>query len=117
MYGADVDIAHHKLCLLKGAFNAATDTSDHIECSNRKPLDFEDSRPRSYRQFWIMRNLQSEFGHTGRMDWIELGCTCAKRNDTYSMCEWRRLGSACAFDTPLASYSNVLEIYFVYLKH
>ena len=25
--------------------------TDHIECSKRKPLDFEDSRLRSHRQF------------------------------------------------------------------
>ena len=29
--------------------------TDHSECSNRKPFDFED------------RNLQSEFGHKGRI--------------------------------------------------
>ena len=40
-------------CLLKGALNATTDTSDHIECSNRKPLDFENSRPRSLIQFFV----------------------------------------------------------------
>ena len=26
--------------------------TDHSECSNRKPFDFEDSRPRSLRQFF-----------------------------------------------------------------
>ena len=81
--------------------------TDHIECSNRKPVDFEDSRPRSDRQFWIMRNLQSELGHTGRMVRIEQGCTCTKRSDTYSSCEWQRRRSACGFDTCLASPSNV----------
>ena len=44
---------YHKFCLLKGAHNATTDTSDHIECSNRKPLDFENSRPRSLIQFFV----------------------------------------------------------------
>ena len=82
--------------------------TDHIDCSNRKPLDYEDSRPRSYRQFWIVSNLQSEFGHTGRMVWIELGCTCTKRNDTYGTCEWRRLRSACAFDTSLLHTATFL---------
>ena len=56
---------------------------------------------------WIMRNLQSEFGHTSRMFWIELDCTCTKRSDTYSTCEWGRLRLACTFDTSLASHNNV----------
>ena len=81
--------------------------TDHIEYLNRKPLEFEDSRPRSHRQYLVMRNLQSEFGHTSRMFWIELDCTCTKRSDTYSTCEWGRLRLACAFDTSLASHNNV----------
>ena len=83
---------------------------DHVECSNRKPLDFEDSRPHLHRQFLDheeSKKFESEFGHTGHM-----GCTCTKRNDTASTYEWRRLRSACAFDTSLASHSNVFVIYF-----
>ena len=45
------------------------------DCSNRKPLDLRTATPVHTDNFWIMRNLQSEFGHTGRMVWIELGCT------------------------------------------
>ena len=80
---------------------------DHIEFSNSKPLDFDNSRPRLLRQFLDHDHLQSEFGHTGRMVWIELGCTCNKRNNTYSTCEWQRLRSACAFDKSLSSQNNV----------
>ena len=35
--------------------------------------------------FWIMRNLQSEFGHTGRMAWIELGCMCTREMTLWHM--------------------------------
>ena len=42
--------------------------------SNRKSLDLRTVVHTD--NFWVMRNLQSEFGHTGRMVWIELGCTC-----------------------------------------
>ena len=42
------------------------------------------------------------------MVWIELGCTCHKRNDTYSMCEWWKLRSACAFYTSPALHSHFL---------
>ena len=50
--------------------------TDH--CSNRKPLDLRTVAPAHTDEFWIMRNLQSEFGHTGRMVWIKLGCTCTR---------------------------------------
>ena len=78
--------------------------TDHIECSNKKNLwVLRTVAPVQIDNFWIMRNLQSKLGHTGRMVWIELGCTCTKRSDT------ERLTSACAFDTCLALHSNVFH--------
>ena len=49
-----------------------------IDCSNRIPVDLRTVAPVHTDIFWIMRNLQSEFGHTGRMVWIALGCTCTR---------------------------------------
>ena len=45
-----------------------------FDCSNRKPLNLRRVAPVHTDNFWIMRNLQKEFGHTGGMAWIELGC-------------------------------------------
>ena len=46
--------------------------------SSKKPLDLRTVAPVHTDNFWIMRNQQSEFGHTGRMVWIGLGCTCTR---------------------------------------
>ena len=56
--------------------------TDHIECSNKKLWILRTVDPVQIDNFWIMRNLQSELGHTGRMVGIELGCTCTKKSDT-----------------------------------
>ena len=41
-------------------------------------LVFRTVAPVHIENFRNMRNLQSEFGHTGRMVRIELGCTCIR---------------------------------------
>ena len=49
-----------------------------IDRSHRKPLVLRTVVPVHVDNFWIMRNLQSEFGHAGRLVSIELGCTCTR---------------------------------------
>ena len=76
MYGVDVDIAHHSALSVKRRTKCYDRHKLIIDCSNRKTLDLRTIALVHTDSFWIMRNLQSEFGHTGRMVWIELGCTC-----------------------------------------
>ena len=79
----------------------------------KKNFGFEDSRPRSHRQFLDHEESTfSEFGHAGRMVWIELVCLYLyKWNDTYSMCDWRRLRTICAFETSLSSQLFVIDLF------
>ena len=84
-----------------------------IDCSNRKPLDLRTVAPVHTDNFWIMRNLQSEFGHTGRMLWIGLGCTCIREMTLIARANGEDQDQPVHSIHP--SLHNVFMIDFVYL--
>ena len=78
--------------------------ANHIECSNRKPLDFEDNRWCTHRRFLDHEESTKGIWSHRQYGLDRDGLYMYKRNDTYSMCEWRRLRSVFAFDTSLTTF-------------
>ena len=85
-----------------------------IGCSNRSLWILRTVAPVHIDNFWIMRNLQSEFGHTGRMVWIELGCTCTREMTLIAHANGEDIDQPAHSKHP--SLHNVFVIDFVYLK-